>query len=84
MLLEFENEAWEQYLYWEKKDLKIVKKILELLNNTRETPYQGLGKPEALKHYLSGCYSRRINREHRLIYRVTDDKIVVISCRFHY
>jgi len=80
----FNSESWKEYLYWQKTDKRILKKINELLRDVSRDPYQGLGKPEALKHDLAGFWSRRIDQEHRLVYRVAGDEIHVFSCRFHY
>ncbi len=82
--VEFENSALEQFYKWQKDDANIFEKIVRLVAECRETPFEGIGKPEALKHNLKGCWSRRINREHRLVYKVTADTIVIISCKFHY
>ncbi len=80
----FTNKSLEDYNYWALNDKKVFKQIAKLIEECRRTPYEGSGKPEALKHELSGKWSRRINREHRLIYEVIDNFIVVISCRYHY
>ena len=80
----FENVAFEDIAYWLKNNPRMLKKIIQLLENIQQTPYEGLGKPEALKHQLQGHWSRRIDAEHRLIYRIEDFSIIVISCRFHY
>ena len=80
----FVDESWEDYLYWQKTDMKILKKINNLLKDISRTPYEGIGKPEALKYKYQGFYSRRINQEHRLIYRVIEDEIQIAKCRFHY
>lgn len=81
----FENDdALEQFNAWEKKDKKIFDKIVKLLDDARQSPFKGSGKPEPLKHILSGCWSRRITKEHRLVYKVTADAIIVISCKYHY
>lgn len=81
----FETEdALEQFNAWELKDKKIFSKINELLDDTRQNPFQGIGKPEPLKHSLTGCWSRRITKEHRLVYKVTAESIIVISCMYHY
>lgn len=79
--IEFENDAYEQFLNWEKQNKQIFKKIIKLLDEVRNTPFIGIGKPEALKHNLKGYWSRRINKEHRLVYQV---KPKSISCKFHY
>ncbi|MBU2946607.1 Txe/YoeB family addiction module toxin [Zobellia uliginosa] len=79
------REAEKDLKYWkETSNRAIQKRITKLLESVVATPFSGIGKPEALKHNLSGCYSRRINIEHRLVYKVEKDKIVVISLRFHY
>ncbi|GJQ64710.1 MAG: toxin YoeB [Melioribacteraceae bacterium] len=80
----FVDESWEDYLYWQKNDKKLVKRINELLKDISRTPFTGLGKPEPLKHKYKGYWSRRIDHEHRLIYKVTDDSILIAKCRFHY
>jgi toxin YoeB len=80
----FTPEAWEEFLEWSKEDVKILKKILELIDDAANTPFTGLGKPEALKHNLKGLWSRRITQEHRLVYEVKDDFIVIIKCKYHY
>jgi toxin YoeB len=84
MNLNFTDESWEDYLYWQKTDKKIVKKINELIKDIKRNPYDGIGKPEPLKHELQGCFSRRINQEHRLVYEVYEDSVHLISCRYHY
>ena len=79
------KEAEKDLKYWKETNNKAIqKRITKLLESIVVTPFSGIGKPEALKHNLSGCYSRRINIEHRLVYKVVKDKIVVISLRFHY
>lgn len=80
----FVDESWEDYLYWQKTDIKMLKKINNLLKDISRTPYEGIGKPEVLKYKYQGFYSRRINQEHRLIYRVIEDEIQIVKCRFHY
>lgn len=80
----FTGQGWDDYLYWQKTDKKILKKINELIRDVQRTPYEGLGKPEALKHTLAGFWSRRIDREHRLVYEIAGERIVIIQCRFHY
>jgi len=82
--LDFEPRARKEIEHWRRVDKNTTNKILGLLNEIRETPYYGTGKPEPLKHELFGCWSRRIDREHRLVYRVEEDVIVILSCRFHY
>ncbi|SFP43000.1 Txe/YoeB family addiction module toxin [Hydrogenimonas thermophila] len=84
MNITFTNDSWNEYLYWQKTDKQILKKINQLLNDIKRTPFSGIGKPEPLKFELSGCWSRRITNEHRLVYEVTEYSIVVISCKYHY
>ena len=82
---DFSDKAQEDILYWKKiGDTKIQKKIQELLMSIQETPFSGIGKPEALRHELSGSWSRKINQEHRVIYRVIDDTIKIESLKGHY
>ena len=80
----FVDESWEDYLYWQKINKKYVKKINDLLKDISRTPFTGLGKPEPLKHKYKGFWSRRIDNEHRLIYAVRDNEILIAKCRFHY
>jgi len=84
MNITFTNDSWNEYLYWQKTDKQILKKINQLLNDIKRTPFSGIGKSEPLKYELSGCWSRRITNEHRLVYEVTEYSIVVISCKYHY
>ena len=84
MNLVFTKNAWEDYTSWLVNDKKMLKKVNQLLQDIHKTPYKGLGKPEPLKYDLSGLWSRRIDREHRLIYQVREDEIRIIKCRFHY
>jgi toxin YoeB len=80
----FTPSALAEFNLWAKKDKKIRTKIIELLKESAKEPFKGIGKPEPLKHQYKGCWSRRINKEHRLVYQVFDDSIVIISCMFHY
>ena len=80
----FVDESWEDYLYWQKTNLKMAKKINDLLKDISRTPFTGIGKPEPLKYKYKGFWSRRIDDEHRLIYQVKDDEILIAKCRFHY
>jgi len=80
----FVKESWEDYLYWQKNDKKLLKRINILLKDISRTPFEGIGKPEGLKHKYSGLWSRRINQEHRLIYKIQEDEIHILKCRFHY
>jgi len=80
----FVDESWEDYQYWQRTNKKILRKINELIKDIARNPYDGLGKPEPLKFKYKGYWSRRIDSEHRLIYRVKDDEIHIAKCRFHY
>jgi len=84
MKIVFVDESWEDYLYWQKTDKSKLKKINELIKDIARNPFDGLGKPEALKHKYAGFWSRRIDHEHRLIYRVVEDEIQIAKCRFHF
>jgi toxin YoeB len=84
MRILFSTQAWQDYLYWQETDKKTVKKINELIKDIARSPFQGLGKPEPLKHAFSGFWSRRISQEHRIIYRVEGDVIEVAQLRYHY
>lgn len=84
MKLTWSAEAWEDYLYWQDTDKKTVKKINEIIKDASRTPFEGKGKPEPLKHHLAGFWSRRITAEHRLVYAVSDDALLIASCRYHY
>jgi toxin YoeB len=76
--------AWEDYLYWQQNDKKTLKKINGLIKDVQRTPFSGIGNPEALKHNLSGWWSRRINLEDRLVYKIENDNIIILQCRKHY
>ncbi|WP_292655570.1 Txe/YoeB family addiction module toxin [Nitratifractor sp.] len=84
MKLIFSQNAWDDYLYWQQNDRQILKRINQLIKDIRRDPFNGLGKPEPLRHQLSGFWSRRITSEHRLVYTVDDESIIVIACRYHY
>lgn len=84
MPIKFSDQAWEDYLFWQAKDKHTLKRINALLRDIQRSPFEGLGKPEQLKHNLSGFWSRRIDEEHRLVYAVQDDTILVAQCRYHY
>ncbi|MCW3804333.1 Txe/YoeB family addiction module toxin [Plebeiibacterium marinum] len=77
-------EAWEDYLYWQTKDKKILKKVNLLIKECQRTPFVGTGKPEALKNNLTGWLSRRINHSDRLVYKVENDTLFILQCRYHY
>lgn len=80
----FSDDAWEDYLHWQSTDKAVLKKINSLIKEIERTPFEGSGKPEPLKHNLAGWWSRRINLEHRLVYKIENDAIVISQCRFHY
>jgi toxin YoeB len=80
----FSSQAWDEYLDWQKNDRNIVKRINTLINEIRRTPDKGKGKPESLKYALSGYWSRRINEEHRLVYNIDKDAILIAQLRYHY
>ena len=82
--LSWHIDAWEDYLYWQKNDRKILRKLNELIKETIREPFSGIGKPEPLKHALDGYWSRRITREHRLVYKVNNNGIHIVQCRYHY
>lgn len=84
MVLTFSENAWDDYLYWQKIDKKTVKKINGLIKEIQRTPFDGSGRPEQLKYDLAGFWSRRIDHEHRLVYQVEDNELKIYSCRFHY
>ena len=82
--LVFEASAFEDFNHWVIADKKLYKKIVALIKDIDRSPFSGLGKPEALKYDLKGYWSRRINQEHRLVYKVTDTEIIIVACRYHY
>ena len=84
MKLIFADEAWEDYLYWQKQDRRMVDRINKLIREIQREPFAGIGKPEALKHALSGFWSRRITDEHRMGYRVEGNDLLIAQLRFHY
>jgi toxin YoeB len=84
VLICWTEAAWKDYVYWQTQDKKTLKRINKLIKDCCRTPFSGLGKPEALKENLSGFWSRRIDASHRLIYAVDDNRLTIISCRYHY
>lgn len=84
MKILFSEQAWSEYLNWQSTDKRMIRKINALLKDIARHPNKGLGKPEMLKHDLAGLWSRRIDQEHRLVYKAGDDELKVYSCRFHY
>lgn len=84
MRIIFSVNSWEDYTSWLSEDKKMLKRINELIKEIQRTPYEGKGKPEPLKYDLAGFWSRRIDREHRLVYKVSENDILIVSCRYHY
>lgn len=84
MNLQFTAQGWDDYLNWQQQDRAILKRINLLIRDTQRAPFEGIGQPEPLRFGLSGCWSRRVDLEHRLIYRVADDTLLVLQCRYHY
>lgn len=80
----FHVRAWEDYLHWQTQDKKILKRINDLIKEIARTPFTGSGKPEPLNFTLKGCWSRRIDAEHRLVYSVKGDELIILQCRHHY
>jgi toxin YoeB len=80
----FSEQAWEDYLYWQKADRKALERINSLIRDIQRAPFSGIGKPEPLKHAFAGYWSRRINDEHRIIYKVRDDSLLIAQLRYHY
>ncbi|MDI6793703.1 MAG: Txe/YoeB family addiction module toxin [bacterium] len=80
----FSDNAWDDYLFWQSHDRKILKRINALIKDIERGPFDALGKPEALKHNLRGYWSRRITEEHRLVYKVNGDTVYITQCRYHY
>ena len=84
MKLTFSSKAWANYLYWQKTDKSMIIRINRLIKDIQREPYTGIGKPEPLKHSLAGYWSRRINDEHRIVYKVLGDQIFIAQLRYHY
>ena len=84
MNLVFANSAWDDYLYWQSMDKKLLKRINLLIKDIKREPFKGLGEPEPLKYNWNGYWSRRINLEHRLVYKVTQTSLMIAQCRYHY
>lgn len=84
MKIIFLTPGWEDYLYWQQFDKSILKKVNSLIKEIERNPFEGPGKPEPLRHDLSGWWSRRINLEHRLVYKIDQDAIIILQCRYHY
>ncbi|PPU42200.1 Txe/YoeB family addiction module toxin [Xanthomonas arboricola] len=84
MMLQFSDNAWEDYLYWQQTDKKMLKRINELIKVIQRDPFQGIGKPEPLRHALAGYWSRRINDEHRIVYKAENGILLIAQLRYHY
>lgn len=84
MIISFEASAFDDFTEWSTVDKKCYKRIVSLIKDISRNPYQGLGKPEALKHELHGYWSRRIDDEHRLVYKIENNRLIIISCKYHY
>ena len=84
MKITFSQNSWEDYISWQSEDKRILKKINTLIKEIQRNPYDGIGKPEPLKYDLSGLWSRRIERDHRLVYQVIHNELFIYSCRYHY
>ncbi|MBP6298902.1 MAG: Txe/YoeB family addiction module toxin [Arenimonas sp.] len=84
MKLIFSEQAWEDYLYWQKTDKKLLERFNTLIKDISRSPFEGIGKPEPLKNALSGYWSRRINDEHRIVYKLSDGSVFIAQLRFHY
>ena len=82
--LVFSEEAWKDYLHWQETDRSMIRRINQLIKDIRRSPYEGIGKPEPLKHQLAGWWSRRIDAEHRFVYRVTENAVEIATLRHHY
>jgi toxin YoeB len=84
MKIVFLDQAWEDYLYWQNTDKAMLKKINSLIKEIERLPFEGVGKPEPLKHNLTGLWSRRITLDHRLVYKIENESVVLFQCRYHY
>ena len=84
MKVTFSSQAWEDYLHWQQTDRKLLKRVNALIKEISRTPFEGTGKPEPLRHALAGYWSRRITDEHRLVYTMQDDAVLIAQVRFHY
>jgi len=86
MILGFATKGWEDYLYWQQNDKKILKRVNLIIKDIQRDPYStdGLGKPEMLKENFTGYYSRRVTAEHRIVYKIVNDLIIIAQCRYHY
>ncbi len=83
-VISFEAAAWEDYLFWQQNDKQVLRKVNQLIRDIQRDPFAGLGKPEPLKHNLAGFWSRRITDEHRIVYKMDGDEVMIAQCRHHY
>jgi toxin YoeB len=83
-MLSWTVQGWEDYLFWQETDKKQLKRVNQLIRDIERSPFEGIGNPEPLRHHLSGYWSRRIDREHRLVYKAMEEQIVIVQCRYHY
>jgi len=84
MKLAWSSRAWNDYLYWQKTDTRKLKRINTLIKDSLRNPFEGIGNPEPLKHELKGFWSRRIDKEHRLVYSYNEEELLIVGCRYHY
>lgn len=84
MIISFHPQAWDEYLWWQQHDRQVLRKLNQIIRDIQRDPFGGIGKPEALKNELSGFWSRRITGEHRIVYRIEGDDLVIAQCRGHY
>lgn len=84
MILSWAEKAWEDYLYWQATDKKMIKRVNALIKDILRHPFDGIGDPEPLKHHWSGYWSRRMDKEHRIVYKATDEALYIVQCRYHY
>jgi toxin YoeB len=84
VIIAWTENAWDDYLYWQKIDKKTLKRINDLVKDIKRHPFEGLGSPEPLKHNWTGYWSRRINKEHRIVYKFEDEMLSIAQCRYHY
>ena len=84
MKVSFSDRGWEEYQHWQETDRRMLRRVNQLIKDIMRSPYDGIGKPETLRHQLAGFWSRRIDDEHRLVYRVTETTVEIVSCRYHY
>jgi len=84
MIISFVEKSWSDYNLWQKEDIKVFKKIQRLIKETLRDPFGGIGKPEPLKNNLKGYWSKRITDEHRLVYKIEENQLIIISCKYHY